>query len=138
MQDFKFSDLSVGQCGTFSVVVTEADMQKFSEISGDVNPLHVDSEFARERGHAGRVVYGLLTASYYSRLVGHYLPGKNALLHSVEAGFLKPVYIGDTLTVKGEIVFLNEAFKQIEIQASILNQSGQKVSKAKIKAGCYV
>jgi 3-hydroxybutyryl-CoA dehydratase len=133
----RFSDLSVGMKAEFEAFVTTEMMDLFAKISGDVNPLHVSSSFAKEHGFNDRVVYGLLTTSFYSKLVGHYLPGENALLHAVDVSFVKPVYVGAKLRVLGEIAYLNEAFKQIEIAASILNGDGLKVSRAKIKAGCH-
>ncbi len=105
------------------------------DISNDVNPLHVDAEYAKKKGFDGRVVYGLLTASFYSTLVGVYLPGKYCILQGIDIQFSKPVYIDDTLTVTGKVSYINEAYKQIEIKATIVNQHGQKVSKATIKTG---
>lgn len=119
----------------FSVTVTTEMMQKFYEISGDDNPLHMDEEFARDKGFDSRVVYGMLTASFYSRLAGVYLPGKFCLLHSVESSFKNPVFIGDTLTVSGFVKEKHEATRTIDIAATIINQNGKKVSKAKILAG---
>ena len=119
----------------FSVTVTAEMMQKFYDISGDENPLHMDEEFARDKGFDSRVVYGMLTASFYSRLAGVYLPGKFCLLHSVESSFKNPVFIGDTLTVSGYVKEKHEATRTIDIAATIINQNGKKVSKAKILAG---
>ena len=119
----------------FSTTVTAEMMQKFYEISGDDNPLHMDEAFAKEQGFDSRVVYGMLTASFYSRLAGVYLPGKFCLLHSVESSFKNPVFIGDTLTVAGYVKEKHEATRTIDIVATITNQDGKKVSKAKILAG---
>ncbi len=119
----------------FSTTVTTEMMQKFYEISGDDNPLHMDEAFAKDKGFDSRVVYGMLTASFYSRLAGVYLPGKFCLLHSVESSFKNPVFIGDTLTVSGYVKEKHEATKTIDIVATITNQNGKKVSKAKILAG---
>lgn len=119
----------------FSETVTSEMMQKFYEISGDDNPLHMDEAFAKEHGFNSRVVYGMLTASFYSRLAGVYLPGKYCLLHSVESSFKNPVFIGDTLTVTGYVKEKHEATRTLDIVAAITNQNGKKVSKAKILAG---
>lgn len=119
----------------FSSTVTADKMEKFYEICGDNNPLHMDSSFARERGFNDRVVYGMLTASFYSTLAGVYLPGKYCILNTVESSFRAPVYIGDTLVVSGFVKVKHEATKTIEISAQIVNQDGKKVGKAKILAG---
>jgi|TARA_B110000091_G_C13678350_1_gene416805 3-hydroxybutyryl-CoA dehydratase len=135
MNEYKLSNIKIGLEESFSVVIDSSKLDKFLDISNDLNPLHVDNAYAKEKGFDGRVVYGLLTASFYSTLVGVHLPGKYCILQSIDTQFLKPVYIGETLTISGKISYINEAFKQIEIQATIVNQNGQKVSKATIKTG---
>ncbi|MBI5637282.1 MAG: dehydratase [Nitrospinae bacterium] len=119
----------------FMVGITHENMAAFRRMSGDENPLHIDPVFAREAGFKDNVVYGMLVAAYYSTLVGMYLPGRFALLHGVDVSFQKPVFLGESLTVRGEITYLNEAFKQMEIKASIINQDNVIISKAKIKTG---
>ena len=135
MNEYKLSNIKIGLKESFSVVIDSSKLDKFLDISNDLNPLHVDNSYAKEKGFDGRVVYGLLTASFYSTLVGVYLPGKYCILQSIDTQFLKPVYIGETLTIAGKISYINAAYKQIEIQATIVNQNGQKVSKATIKTG---
>lgn len=135
MNEYKLSNIKIGLEESFSVVIDSSKLDKFLDISNDLNPLHVDNAYAKEKGFDGRVVYGLLTASFYSTLVGVYLPGKYCILQSIDTQFLKPVYIGETLTIAGKISYINAAYKQIEIQATIVNQNGQKVSKATIKTG---
>ena len=135
MNEFEFEDLSIGQTAEFTVTIEEEMLELFKKLSGDVNPLHCDREYALSMGYSGRVVYGMLTASFYSTLAGVYLPGKNCLLYEVNSSFNKPVFIGDVLTVRGEIKELNDTFRFSLIKAVITNQKGEKVSKATIKAG---
>jgi len=135
MREFKYEDLSLGQSEEFSVVLTKEMMDLFLRISGDTNPLHVDAVYAKSKGFKDQVAYGMLVASFYSQLVGVYLPGRFCLLHGIETSFHKPAFITDTLHVSGEITYLNAAYRQIEIKASIRNQSEDIISKAKIKAG---
>ena len=125
----------VGQEQSFKVEIDRSKVEKFLEISEDINPLHNDPAYAKSKGFEDRVVYGMLTSSFYSTLIGVYLPGKYAMLHSLNIQFSKPVYIGDKLKVHGKIRYINEAYKQIEIAAYISNQDGIKVSKAIIKTG---
>jgi 3-hydroxybutyryl-CoA dehydratase len=67
--------------------------------------------------------------------VGVYLPGKFALLHQINLQFSKPVFVGDKLIISGEVVSINDTFRQIEVKAQIFNQNLQKISRAKIKIG---
>ena len=103
MNDLSYEEIEVGHKESFTVTVTEEMMDKFLAITGDVNPLHNDEDYARSEGHPGRVVYGMLSASLLSTLAGVYLPGKRSLIHEVKIKFAKPVYIGDTLTVEGTV-----------------------------------
>ena len=135
MNSYKFDDISVGLEEHFSVKVDADKLDKFLEISGDTNPLHTDSEYSKSNGFLDRVVYGMLTSSFYSTLVGVYLPGKYCILHGIDIQFSKPVYIGDTLKISGKVTYINEAYKQIEIKAIVKNQDDKKVSKATIKVG---
>ena len=135
MNEYTFNELAVGQKESFAAEISEDMMDKFRDISGDVNPLHTDADFARKKGFPGRVVYGMLVASLYSRLAGVYLPGKNCLLQSVQSDFMKPVFAGDLLTVEGKIVQKDESVRRLVIKAVISNQDGRKVSRARIEAG---
>lgn len=134
MNAYRWSELHPGLTHSFAVEVTPAMMQNFLALSDDTNPLHLDREFATESGFREVVAYGMLTSALYSRLVGVYLPGRFCLLHGIQVDFSNPAYVGDQLTVRGEIAYLNEAFRRIEIKASIQTDS-QVISKAKIKVG---
>lgn len=135
MNRYNYEELAVGQTAEFSRKISVEMMDAFCEISGDVNPLHNDENFAKGKGYPDRVVYGMLTSSMYSCLAGVYIPGENCLLQSVHADFLAPVFIGDTLTCTGKIVEKNDSVRQLVIKAVIRNQDDKKVSRAKIEAG---
>jgi len=135
MNSFSFSDIYLGLEESFEVELDIAKFTKFLDITDDINPLHVSEEYAVAKGFKGKVVYGLLTSSFYSTLVGVYLPGKNALLQGIDIQFSKPVYIGDRLRIYGQVSYINSAYQQIEVKATITNQDLVKISKAKIKIG---
>lgn len=135
MNRYTYDEIEVGMEESFSVTVTEADQAAFCRITGDVNPLHRDAEYAASKGHKSCVVYGMLTASYYSTLAGVYLPGEKSLVHSVKSKFLKPVYVGDTLLIEGTVTEKNDTFQMIIVKAVIQNQDGVKVSKAELQIG---
>lgn len=135
MNCYVLKDIHPGLNAQFSVTITEELLDSFFKLSTDNNPLHIDSRYAKEKGFKDRVAYGMLTSAFYSTLVGVYLPGKYALLESIEISFHNAAYAGDVLTVSGEVTYINEAYKQIEIIASIRNQDRKLISKAKIKAG---
>ena len=135
MNHYTFEELSVGMEESFSVTVTEEMHNKFTELSGDINPMHLSEAYAKEHGYAGKLVYGMLTASFYSTLVGVYLPGEHCVFHEIRSTFNAPVYAGDTLTIHGEIVQIHEDFRRIKIKAYIVNQEGTKVSLSTLTVG---
>ena len=137
MKEYKFNDINIGLGESFEVLITDSMVDSFREITGDINPLHTDCNYAKSKGYPDMVVYGMLTSSFYSTLVGLYLPGKHSLLQAINISFNVPVFIGDRLIVYGEVTYINEAYKQLEIKAFITNQNNKKVSKAKIKASLY-
>lgn len=110
-------------------------MDYFFKISGDNNPLHTNRDYAQNYGFPSEVAYGMLTASFYSTLVGVYLPGKYCILHGMDIQFSKPVFVSDELLISGVVSSINQTFQQLEIKASIYNQDNIKVSRAKIKVG---
>ncbi|MCH8286002.1 MaoC family dehydratase [candidate division KSB1 bacterium] len=97
----RFDEIEIGREAYFNRTITEKDLKQFAEITGDYNPLHFDEEYARNTRFKKRIAPGLLTSSFYSRLIGMVLPGRQALYLSQEFKFVKPVFIGDTLTIKG-------------------------------------
>ncbi|MBD8035190.1 MaoC family dehydratase [Solibacillus sp. A46] len=94
----------VGQKAAFSRTVTETDIVMFAGLSGDYNPVHVDQEYAGDTRFGQRIAHGLLTTSFLSRLLGMELPGKGSVYLEQTLKFLKPVFIGDTITASAEIL----------------------------------
>ena len=135
MNSYKFEELEIGQSISFSVTITKEMMDNFLSLSGDENPLHCDKEFALSQGYQDRVVYGLLTTSFISKLIGVLLPGKYCLLQGIELKYTKPVYVNDILIVKGTVDELHESVKRMTLKVEIINQDEKKVVKGKIEIG---
>lgn len=137
MNKYEYDDMYEGLTEQFSVTVDDAMMKKFLDITGDNNPMHINGEKAKEKGFEDRIVYGMLTASFYSTLAGVYMPGEKCLLQEVNTSFYKPVYIGDQLTIVGKVKEKNDEFKRVVINGVIRNQKNERVSKARIIVGFY-
>ena len=80
--------------------ITEDDIVKFAEVSGDHNPLHLDEAFAASTKFGGRVAHGMLTASFISAVFGNKFPGPGCIYISQTLKFKAPVRIGDAVTVE--------------------------------------
>ena len=135
MNHFTLAEMQPGLTQSFTVTISQEMMDAFLNLTGDCSPIHVDEEYAKGRGYPGRVVYGMLGASFFSTLAGVYLPGEHCLLHGVECKFARPVFVGDTLTVSGTVTHVSEAVGEAEIKAVITNQDGKKVTRGIIRAG---
>ena len=135
MNYYKFEDLERGMSFEFKEVITKEKMALFLKLSGDNNTLHCDEEYAKRSNMKGRVVYGMLNSSFYSTLVGVYLPGENCLLQEIKISFNNPLYIDEEIVVAGIVVEKDDTFKRVEIKASIKTIDGKIVSKARIKVG---
>ena len=137
MREYSFATIQVGIVESFSRKITKEMEDSFRNLTDDRNPLHKEDAFAEEIGRGkfrGHVVFGMLTAAFYSTLAGMYLPGKYSLIHSFETlSFIQPVYVGDTLHIRGEVIEKEESLRVIRVKASIRNQEGELVSKAKMK-----
>jgi 3-hydroxybutyryl-CoA dehydratase len=132
---YSFDDISIGMTEQFECTVTQEMQDAFTALSGDINPMHTDTDFARVGGYQGKLVYGMLTASFYSKLVGVYLPGEKCLFRECNVQWPSPVYIGDTLTVVGKVSEIDSRIHTIKIKAFIRNQNGKKVSRATLTVG---
>jgi acyl dehydratase len=131
----RIDDFEPGQHVSLSKTFTEEDMQRFIEITGDVNPLHVDEEFAARTQFRRRVLQGMLTASIFSTMVGMLLPGTGAIYRSQTIRFLLPVYLGETVTAHFVVRSVDRARHRLEIDAWIENEAGQHVIEGTCEAG---
>ena len=125
--EYAFEDIKVGQKFEFTVKITEKLLNDFAILSGDQNPLHVDDNYANNTSFKKRVCHGMLLASFFSRLIGMHLPGKNALYFSQSLNFKSPCFIGNEVTVEGEVVDKSMAAKILVLNTTIYDQSGKSL-----------
>ena len=125
--EYTFDEIKIGLKETFEVEVTESMENKFAEITGNYNPLASNEEYATTTNYKKRICPGMFTASFFSRLTGMHLPGKYALVYSQSLNFVNICYIGDQITVEGEVIEKNNATKMITLNTVITNQEGKKL-----------
>ena len=131
----RIEDFEAGQHVTFRKTFTEDDVRRFIEITGDVNPLHVDETFASKTQFGTRVLHGMLTASILSTMVGMLLPGTGAIYRSQTMHFLKPVHIGDTVTAHFVVRSIDRPRRRLTIESWIENAAGERVLDGTCEAG---
>ncbi|MEK4129314.1 MaoC family dehydratase [Solibacillus sp. FSL W8-0474] len=123
----------VGQKATFSRTVTETDIVMFAGLSGDYNPVHVDQEYAGNTRFGQRIAHGLLTTSFLSRLLGMELPGKGSVFLEQTLKFLKPVFIGDTITASAEILEIDSDRRILRLETICRKQDNTVVLQGEAK-----
>jgi acyl dehydratase len=131
----RIEDFEPGQHASVTKTFTEADLQRFIEITGDVNPLHVDDEFAARTSFGRRVLHGMLTASIFSTMVGMLLPGTGAIYRSQTIRFLLPVHLDETVTAHFVVRSVDRVKHRLEIDAWIENEAGDHVIEGTCEAG---
>lgn len=117
--EYKFEEIRVGQKTTFIEKIDEQRLEDFAKISGDYNPLHMSEEYVVKTKFKKRLCHGMLLASFFSKLVGMYLPGRNSLYFSQTLDFQSPCYIGDQVIIEGEVIDKSESTKIITIKTLI-------------------
>lgn len=131
----RIEDFETGQSARFSKTFTDEDVRRFIEITGDANPLHVDDTFAANTQFGRRIVHGLLAASIFSTMVGMQLPGTGAIYRSQTIRFLRPVYVGDTVTAHLVVRSVDRARHRLEMDSWIENEAGEHVIEGTCEAG---
>ncbi len=111
--------LQVGDTVTFSHVFLQEDLDSFTRLSGDINPLHQDDAYAQSLGFSERIVFGLLTTALVSRLVGVHLPGRHSLIRDVQAQFANPLYINQEVNVVGKVDLVDLEKRLLAIKVRI-------------------
>lgn len=122
-----FDAIQVGETQTLTKHITEADVRKFVEMTGDDNPLHVDRAYAETTSFKDIVVHGMLGASFISTVIGTKLPGTGALWVSQNMEFLLPVRLGDVLTISATVLKKHERERLLELDTRIVNQNQQLI-----------
>ncbi len=135
MNHYEYEDLLIGHKEQFEVTVTDEMLDVFRNITGDMNPFHMDDEFAKRYGFTSHAAFGMLTASFLSTLAGMYLPGEKSIIQNTEIKFMKPVYPGETLIISGEVAEKNDAYRVIRIKTAMKNGAGEKVLRGSMQIG---
>ena len=123
--EYAFDEIMLGVKVKFTVTITESIINEFARISGDYNPLHMDEQYASKTQFGKRVCHGMLLASFFSRLVGMYMPGKNALYFSQTLNFQIPCFVGDKVTIEGEVIDKSQSTRIITIKTTAHNHVGK-------------
>jgi len=118
------TELSVGQRATLRRTFTMDDVLAFATLSGDMNPIHLDPEYARRTPFGRPIVHGILTASLLSNLLGEELPGPGSIYLGQSLKFLLPVYVGEEVIVAVEVTDIREDKPIVTLRTTVSTADG--------------
>ena len=135
--DKKLEDFAVGDTTQIVWHVTEGEIKTFAALSGDRNPLHMDSNYARSSGFETQIAHGFLIGAKISGVIGMQLPGKRCLLLEQKISYPNPLYPGDSASVKVEIQTIHIELAVIELRVTVeklstVGTQGSKIARGKV------
>jgi acyl dehydratase len=128
LSNYTFDEITIGQTASYSKLVQEQDVQLFAAVSGDVNPVHLDAEFAAGTMFKERIAHGMLTGAVISAAIAMELPGPGTIYLGQTLRFRLPVKIGDEIRVDLEVTALREDRQFVTLDCKIFNQDEKLVA----------
>jgi phosphate acetyltransferase len=127
IENITYDELAIGQTARLCRTLTKDDIVAFAAVSGDINPAHVDPEYADHTLFHGVIAHGMWGAALISRLLGTSLPGPGTIYLAQTLQFLKPVRIGDELRITATVMAKDDVKKHVLLNCEIKNQTGAVV-----------
>lgn len=128
LENFPYDELTIGQTASFTKTLTEEDILLFAAASGDVNPVHLDEEFASTTQFGGRIAHGMWTGALISAGIALTLPGPGSIYLGQNLTFRKPVMLGDTITISLEVTEKLDDKQFVTLDCKATNQHGKAVA----------
>jgi 3-hydroxybutyryl-CoA dehydratase len=116
-----------GDTAQVTKTITQDDIEKFSELSGDRNSIHLDEEYAKGTRFQGCIAHGMLTASLISNVIGNQVPGLGSIYLGQNLKFVAPVFAGDTITARATVTSVREDKPVVILETICTNQRGEVV-----------
>lgn len=123
----EFDQLAPGVASEWSRTVSERDVALFADVTGDFNPVHMDEVAAAASPFAGRIAHGMLSAGFISAAIANGVPGPGSIYLSQSLTFKQAVRIGDTVTVRVEVLEVKARSRRVRLSTVCRNQGGTVV-----------
>jgi len=127
IENHVFDEITLGQSARLLRTLTLQDIKAFAAVSGDTNPAHLDSEYASDTLFHGVIAHGMWSGALISALLGTQFPGPGTIYQEQALHFVKPVRVGDTLTVTVTVTARHSENHSIELDCQVVNQRGSCV-----------
>lgn len=131
----RYEEIDIGRVEEIHHTITQQDIDRFVQLTGDDNRLHTDPAYAATTSFKKPVAHGMISASFISTMIGTRLPGDGALWYEQNLEFLLPVRVGDQITVRAEVIGKIDRLQAVEMKTEVFNQDRNKVinGTAKVK-----
>lgn len=116
-----------GMTASVARTVVESDILKFAFATGDINPVHLDEDYAKKTRFGKRIAHGMLSASFISNVLGTRLPGPGTVYLEQSLEFCRPVFIGDTITATATVTKVNRKKNRAWLNTVCTNDKGKPV-----------
>ncbi|WIV12769.1 MaoC family dehydratase [Proteiniborus sp. MB09-C3] len=127
MKGKTISEIKLGDKAFFEKTISETDVYMYAGITGDLNPAHINEEYAKDTMFKGRIAHGMLTAGLVSAVLGMRLPGPGTIYLKQELKFTAPVRMGDTIKAEVEVSEMITEKNRIILRTTCTNQNGDIV-----------
>ena len=136
IENLTFDELQPGQQAQLRRTLTRDDISAFALVSGDVNPAHVDVEYAQGTRFGGVIAHGMFAGALISSLLGTEFPGPGTIYIAQSLSFHRPVHVGDTLEVRVTVLEKDAATHNVRLDCDVRNQRGEQVvsGEARVRA----
>jgi len=128
LSNFTYDEIELGQTASYSKMVESQDVLLFAAASGDVNPVHLDADYAATAPFKERIAHGMLTGAIISAALAMKLPGPGTIYLSQSLRFRLPVKIGDTVTIQLEVTEKRDKRKYVTLDCKAYNQNDKLVA----------
>ncbi|RKX43821.1 MAG: enoyl-CoA hydratase [Thermotogae bacterium] len=126
----RFEDFTVGREYRETIKITDDMVRKFAELTGDMNPLHLDESFARKSRFGKRICHGMLVASMISRIMGMNFPGPGTIIVKQLLKYRAPVYVDETVEIRVSVLEINSDKKRIILDTPVYKKDDTKAIDA--------
>ena len=126
LENITYDELQEGDSATYIRTLTEDELVLFAAVSGDVNPVHLDSEFAAESVFKERIAHGMWSGSLISAALATVMPGPGTIYLEQSLSFKRPVKLDDTLTVNLKVIS-KERKSRVIFSCDVRNQNDEQV-----------
>jgi phosphate acetyltransferase/phosphate butyryltransferase len=127
IENHPFSELKPGDSASLVRTLSDKDIKLFAVMSGDVNPAHVDAEYAKSDMFHKVIAHGMWGGTLISTVLGTLLPGPGTIYLAQSLRFLRPVCLGDTVTVAVTVIELHPENQRVKLDCKVTNQNNEKV-----------